>query len=201
MAELRQDRMGGGLAIIYQEDLNITKHEAPKYQTMELAQFRIKPCTSLPATSLTIVYRPPGSNVLLFLHELSDYIERTIIENGKVILLRDFNIHINRVDNIDTINFLDLIDSSGLLNRVDFPTHRLANTLDMIITFKDDFLVPCTSQGHLFSDHHMVLFYLSLPKKKFKKNTITYRKLKNADYSTFAAKINEKMEGINNCLS
>ena len=72
MVEPRQDRMGGGLAIVYKEYLNITKHEASKYQTMELAEFRIKPCASLPATSLTIIYRPPDSNVLSFLHEVSD---------------------------------------------------------------------------------------------------------------------------------
>ena len=46
------------------------------------------------------------------------------------------------------------------------------------------------------SGHHVVLFDISLPKKEFKKKTITYRKLKNIDYRTFAAKINKKMKGI-----
>ena len=100
MVEPRQERMGGGLTIVYKEHLNIIKHEAPNYQTVESAEFKIKPCTSLPATSLTIIYRPPDSNVLSLLHEHSGYLERTIIENGKVILLRDFNIHIKRMDNI-----------------------------------------------------------------------------------------------------
>ena len=108
MSEPRQDKMGGGLAIVYKEAINITKHEAPKYQTMELAGFKIKPWTSLPATTLTIIYIPPDSNVLSFLHECSDHLERTIIENGKAILLRDFNIHINRADNMDVINFFGL---------------------------------------------------------------------------------------------
>ena len=119
---------------------------------MEVLEFKIKPCTSLPATSLTIIYRPPDSHVLLFVLELSDYLERTIIENGKVILLGNFNNHINTVDNMDAVNFLDFLDSFGLISRMDFPTHRLANTLDLIITSEEDSLVPCTSQGHLFSD-------------------------------------------------
>ena len=63
IAEPRQDRMGGGLAIVYKDTLNITKHKAQEYQTMELAEFKIKPCTSLPSTSLTIIYRPPDGNV------------------------------------------------------------------------------------------------------------------------------------------
>ena len=84
--------MGGGLTIVYKEDLNITKHEAPKYQTMELAEFKIKQCTSLSAESLTIIYRPPDSNV------------------------RDFNIHINRADKMDAINSLDFLDSFALIN-------------------------------------------------------------------------------------
>ena len=138
--------MGGGLAIVHKEEFNITKHEAPKYQTVELAEFKIKPCTSLPATSLTIIYRPPDSDVLSFLHELSDCLERSIVEKGKVILLGNFNIHINRADNVDAINFLDFLDSFGQINRVDFPTHGLANTLD------------CSS--HL----RMTLQYLAHPK-------------------------------------
>ena len=130
---VEQDRMGRGLATVYKEVLNITKHEAPKYQRMELAEFKNKQCTSFLATTLTIIYRPPDSNVLSFLHELSDYLERTIIEKGKIILLSDFNIHINRVANMDAINLLDLLDSFGLKNRVDLLTHRLANTLDLTI--------------------------------------------------------------------
>ena len=57
----------------------------------------------------------PDKPYVSHLHELSDYLERTILENGKVILLRDFNIHINRVDNMDAINFLDFLDSFGLI--------------------------------------------------------------------------------------
>ena len=76
--------------------------------------------------------------------------------------------HIIRVDNINAINVLDFFDSFGLISKVDFPTHRLANTLELIITSEDDSLLPCTLQGHLFFDHHVVLFDLSLPKKKRK---------------------------------
>ena len=69
----------------------------------------------------------------------------------------------------------------------------------LIITSENDPSAPCTSQGHLFCDHHVVLFDLSLPKKEFKKKTITYGKLKNINYSTFAAEINKNMEGIKGC--
>ena len=100
---------------------------------------------------------------------------------------------------MDAIKPMDFLDSYGLVNRVDFPPNRLPNTLDLIITSEDDSLLCCTSQGHLFSDHHVVLFDLILPKKEFKKNTIIYRKLKNIDYGTFATKINEKIEEIEEC--
>ena len=126
--------------------------------------------------------------MLSFLHELSDYIERTIIENGKVILLRDFNFHIKRVDNMDATNFLDFLDSFGQINRVNVPTHRFANTLDLIITSEDDSSVPCTSQGHpslIIMWSCLILAYL---RREFKKKTITYRTLKNINYSTSAGK-------------
>ena len=98
VAELKQDRIEGGLAIVYKEDLNITKNEVPKYQNMKLAEFKIKPCTSLPVTSLTIIYRPPDSKVLSFLQVLSDYLESISL---KMVRSSCFNSHISRADNVD----------------------------------------------------------------------------------------------------
>ena len=53
----------------------------------------------------------------------------------------DLNIHINDPENQDTIIFEDTIESLGISNQVSFPTPRLQNTLDTIITAEDSDII------------------------------------------------------------
>ena len=42
---------------------------------------------------------------------------------GEHVLLGSFNIHVNKKDDVDTVIFLDTLQSLGLQNRVEFPAH------------------------------------------------------------------------------
>ena len=68
----------------------------------------------------------------------------------------NLNIHINNPENQDTIIFEDTTESLGLRYQVSFPTHRLQNTLDTIITTEDSDIISDTHQGSLFPDHYIV---------------------------------------------
>lgn len=39
------------------------------------------------------------------------------------VITGDFNIHVNITSDNDSVKFLDLLESMGLLQHVDFPTH------------------------------------------------------------------------------
>ena len=80
------------------------------------------------------MYRPPDTNVLKFCQEFSDYMELNIISNTELILMGDFNIHINNSLNLDATPFEDTLETFGLHNHINFATHQLQNTLDLIIT-------------------------------------------------------------------
>ena len=95
-----------------------------------------------PASALTLetkvinliaIYRPPDSNVLEFCNELTNLLESKINSSGKLILLRDFNIAVNKPSEAEPATFLDMLNSFNLIIRVDKPTHWLSNTLDLII--------------------------------------------------------------------
>ena len=75
---------------------------------------------------------------------------------GKLVLLGDFNIHMDVVDDTDTITFNDFLDSFNLENLVHFSTHKCRHTLDLLITDKnwDHAIVP--SQGHMTADQNAV---------------------------------------------
>ena len=51
-----------------------------------------------------------------------------------LIIMIDVNIHINDSADNDTMKMNNLIDSLNLMNKVLVPTHRLQNTLDVVLT-------------------------------------------------------------------
>ena len=90
----------------------------------------------------------------------------------------DLNTHTNDPENQDTITFDDTIESLGLRNQVNFPTHRLQNTLDIIITAEDSSIISDIHQSSLFSDHYLVHYTLTAPSKLTELKRIFYRKTK-----------------------
>ena len=102
----------------------------------------------------------------------------------------DLNIHTNNPENQDTITFEDTIESLGFRNQVSFPTHRLQNTLDIIITTEDSSIISDTHQGSLFSDHYIVHYTLTTPSKLTELKRISYRKTKDISIDHLKNEIN-----------
>ena len=72
----RQDRVGGGIAIVYRNDLNISIASSQPSKTMELLYFSISTGNRL--INLITIYRPPDSNVLEFCNEFAKLLETNI---------------------------------------------------------------------------------------------------------------------------
>ena len=148
----RKVRSGGGLALIYHNSINLKRDKEYSFNTMECAYFSIK----LPSKTihLGLKYRPPDGSVLQLCQELTTYLENNINTTGDTLLIGDLNIHINDPENQYTIIFEDTIKSLGLSNQVSFPTHRLQNTLDTIITAEDSDIISDTLQTIILSTTH-----------------------------------------------
>ena len=59
--------------------------------------------------------------------------------SSKLLLITGgFNIHVVSPDDPDCVRFLDLLESMGLQQHVDVPTHKSGHTLDPIITRRAD---------------------------------------------------------------
>ena len=134
------DRIGGGIAIVYKNDLNISITRGQPFKTMELTCFSIN--TGNKVINLIAIYRPPDSNVLEICNELANLLESKINSSGKLILLRDFNITVNKPSEAEPATFLDMLNSFNLIDRVDKPTHRLSNTLNLITHDADSNIIP-----------------------------------------------------------
>ena len=185
----RQDRVGGGIAIVYKCELNISLASNQPFKTMESSCFSISTGNRL--INLITIYRPPDSNVLEFCNELTKLLETNINLSGELILLGDFNIAVNKPLDAVPASFLDVLHSFSLINRVDKPTHRLSNTLDLIIHDADSSLILKIKVDRFFSDHNIIFFDISLPHTITTSKVKVYRKLNNINPDAFMKDIGE----------
>ena len=135
----RKDRTGGGIAVVYKDTLTVRPRATHNYSSMECGSVSI----DLPRSTInvSVIYTLPNSSVPVFVTDFLDLIETSINKNGKLLILGDLNIPMNNPDSPDTNIFQDVLDSLGLHNHITFPTHRLHNTLDLIITEHQENLI------------------------------------------------------------
>ena len=78
-----------------------------------------------------------------------------------------------------------MLDSFNLINRVDKPTYRLSNALNLIIHDAYSNIIPRIKIDRLFSDHNIVLFDISTPCTATNLEVRLYRNFKNINPVTF----------------
>ena len=130
---------------------------------------------------MSIIYRPPNSSEPVFATDFLDLIETSINENGKLLILGDLNIPMNNPDSPDTNIFQDILDSLGLHNNITFPTHRLHNTLDLIITEHQESFIKKLNQGRLFLDHYLINFEMAFTSTSVGQKISTFWKINSTD--------------------
>ncbi len=80
---------------------------------------------------LAVVYRPP-KYCNTFLDEFCAFLTSLCTLSPNIILLGDFNIHVDSASNSFTRDFNSCLDSFGLHQYVGFPTHSKGHTLDLV---------------------------------------------------------------------
>ena len=105
----------------------------------------------------------PLRSINTFLVELSGLMESTILSKEPLIVVGDYNIHVDVPYDTDALKFLDLLESLGLEQHVTEPTHIDGYTLDLVMTRKieDIFASPPRAcryfSGALESTYHMTV--------------------------------------------
>ena len=132
--------------------------------------------------NLSVIFRPPNSSVLAFAMDFLGLLENDINENGRLLILGDFNIPMNNPDSPDTSIIQDILDSLGLQNHIRFPTHRLQNTLDLIITEHQENFIRKLNQGRLFLGNHLIDFEIVFTSTSAGLKISTFRKIKSIDH-------------------
>ena len=85
-----------------------------------------------------VIYHPPGSsagkNNPVFLDEFCDFVASISMDYENILYLGDFNLHVNNSKDMEAVQFLDMIEALGLNQNIKGATHRLGNTLGLILT-------------------------------------------------------------------
>ena len=86
-------------------------------------------------------------------------------EHGnKLLILGDFNIHINDEFDENADNFMDIIRALGLEQHIHFAAHKAGNTFDLVMTELESKLeVTECSPGSFWLDHCAADFIVKLP--------------------------------------
>ena len=155
LSEPRADgRHGRGLALVYKDYLKPKCRPSHMTELLELMNVNI----TIKGTNINlyIVYRPPKGSVIEFCNSLATILENNInIDRGKLLMLGDFNIHLDEENNLDTITFNDFLESFGLINYTTVFTHTAKHILDLVIS-NDSTLVYSVLPGHVLSDYLFV---------------------------------------------
>ena len=93
---------------------------------------------------LAIVYRPSGP-YSIFMDEFSEFAADVVTYSDNILLMGNFNIHVNNPSDSPAKAFLLSIDTFGFKQHVQQPTHTGGNTLDLVLTRGVEITELCVS--------------------------------------------------------
>ena len=96
--------------------------------------------------------------------------------NLQLIIMGDFNLHVNNKEDNDVQQFLDMLEVSGLHQLVEFMTHKHANTLELVIVESASYVKMSNLKGSPFLSGHCAVFgEFNLPKLYILDKPVKYR--------------------------
>ena len=182
-------RRGGGTGILYKDSLRVSKQACGENNSFEYSEWLVTSANN--RVKLCVIYRPPYSedhpvSVQSFFTEFEDYLESIVLSNEPICIMGDFNIHMDKSTCPDQHKLMDILNSFGLIQHVNIPTHQSGHTLDLIITRNsDDIILSNPYSGDYISDHCFITTQLTFPKPGSCQKLVQYRKLKSMDLDSF----------------
>ena len=190
----RNGGRGGGVGFLCDESIKLKLEQMKCYTSFEAMQ-AILVCCSI-TIRLIILYRVPPSqqNCIKrteFLEEFKDLLEILASTSGKLLIMGDFNIHWNSINEHETKELSNLLSSYNLLQHVNESTHRDGHIIDFVISREEDDLVRKCTVSDQISDHNAVHAVINCIRPHPPRKQIVYRDLKNINTTEFVKDIQE----------
>ena len=189
----RDNKGGGGVAVIYRHNFKLHSSKSYSFDTFECIFASISGNMSQ-KINFIVVYRFCELSPAAFLLEFREFIESTFIHKKNLVILGDFNLHVNKVFEPDIIQFNEILSTFGLSQLIDQPTHVSGNTLDLLITNKNETEIKDIVIDDInFSDHSYIFFKIPCEFQKSKDKVISIKTYKNIDMDKFKNDIVSKV--------
>ena len=188
----RSGRVGGGLKLYYQDNLNVTIIDdfticTENYEVL-LAKAHVPGCGHF---KICGIYRPPSGSIPDFLNNITEVLD--YVCDSKTIIFGDINLDLMQQNNSSVRDYYDLFASYGMTSMVDKPTY--VSPMTNIPSSALDHIwhnIPIESSSYTLSpgiaDHLAVCCIFEVPNKP------TLKKVKFRDFSQ--SKITKFRENI-----
>ena len=118
----------------------------------------------------------------LFFTKIKNYLNILIFKKSKLRFAVDFNINMDDINNSENRIFHNILKSYRLVNDINFSTHILGYTVNLIITSSSDNLKVFNTEPSTFiSDHRFVRAVFDVKRTPQEIHTLTFRNFKNIE--------------------
>ena len=186
----RRSRTGGGVGVCIRKTFRVCENKCRSWDSFEYMDLFITAHQTNPLR-LVVVYRPQLTKSKqptfpTFMSDFSTLLELLVSEPNRLMIVGDFNFHVDNESNREALLFLELIDSFSLEQHVRVPTHQQGHTLDLLLTRSSDHSVSDVSTTQILpSDHAAIMCLLAIRKPDPTKVVIKTRKVGEIDIDTF----------------
>ena len=92
----------------------------------------------------------------MFLDEFSEFLTLLLQENSQPIITGDFNIPWNLLEHTDTRRMNEILHTFNLVQKIEFPMHKVGNALDWIIHKEELNCIHNLTKLEFLSDHCII---------------------------------------------
>ena len=186
---------GGGICLLYKTSrIKILNTKSCNWTSCEMTDFHL--ITGNREIILCRVYHPPQLSVMEFLQDFTSYWKNTITSTCEHIFIGDFNIRVDNDEDSNIILFKDCLESLNLTCKVDFSTHELGHTLDLVILVNASSLISTVNQGSFISDYCLIYMELMVNRELIEPKVKMCRRLSKIDHEALGLKLRESADRI-----
>ena len=174
-----------GTAVLLKNSVGYKKVEISKFKNYNSFEVVVVHLNDANSTCLISLYRYClfGSAFDAFLSEFSKFLSEIVVMYNSYLICGDFNVHLNRSNESETIKFLDLLEEFDLHCSIPLiPTQREGNTIDLVLS-DSDLMTQITNisvENHVkLSDHFPIIFNVDLKSSVLDENYDKPRMVRN----------------------
>ena len=188
----RRTGKGGGVGVVYKSSIKSVKNKTDNYSSFDCVELLL--ASKGDSIRLCVVYRPPAGKhaqpVSVFMEQFQDYMDSQATSSGKLLVIGDFNFHMDKQDDVYSKQLSELLFSLDLHQHVSGPTHIHGHTLDLVLTRSSEELVKTVMLCQpVLSDHKPIILTCSVDRPSAPKKLVRCRKLKDIDIDKFKSDV------------